>query len=132
MKENGFDLTEEVRAQKWERYFDRLVGPTFPALVKEFWIHAKISKHLVISSEKLPPSDTSQAALDRQALEELRLNDLRLQQRMEENDQKMKARMNVQDSKIDSVVTLVQKQNVTSEKIQAMLESLFSRMPPQP
>ncbi|KAL5076615.1 hypothetical protein RYX36_015599 [Vicia faba] len=50
LKENGFDLTEEIRAQKWERYFDRLVGPTFPALVKEFWIHAKISKHLVISS----------------------------------------------------------------------------------
>ena len=50
LKENGFDLTEEVRAQKWERYFDRLVGPTFPALVKEFWIHAKVSKHLVISS----------------------------------------------------------------------------------
>ena len=30
LKENGFDLTEEIRAQKWERYFDRLVGPTFP------------------------------------------------------------------------------------------------------
>ena len=30
LKENGFDLTEEVRAQGWERYFDRLVGPTFP------------------------------------------------------------------------------------------------------
>ena len=43
LKENGFDLTEEVRAQKWERYFDRLVGPTFPMLVKEFWIHAKAS-----------------------------------------------------------------------------------------
>ena len=84
------------------------------------------------SSEKLPPSESSQAALDRQALEELRLNDLRLQQRMDENNQKMEARMNVQDSKIDTVVTMVQKQNATSEKIQAMLESLFSRMPPQP
>ncbi|CAI8614511.1 unnamed protein product [Vicia faba] len=49
LKENGFDLTEEVRAQKWERYFDRLVGPTFPMLVKEFWIHAKASTHLVTS-----------------------------------------------------------------------------------
>ena len=36
LKENGFDLTEEIRAQGWERYFDRLVGPTFPILVKEF------------------------------------------------------------------------------------------------
>ena len=25
LKENCFDLTEEVREQKWERYFDRLV-----------------------------------------------------------------------------------------------------------
>ena len=57
---------------------------------------------------------------------------MRLQQRMDDNDQKMKARMDVQDSKIDTVVNMVQKQNETSEKIQAMLESLFSRMPPQP
>lgn len=47
-------------------------------------------------------------------------------------NKKMKARMDVQDSKIDTVVNMVQKQNETSEKIQAMLESLFSRMPPQP
>ena len=40
LQENGFDLSEEVKAQGWERYFDRLVGPTFPILVKEFWIHA--------------------------------------------------------------------------------------------
>ena len=44
----------------------------------------------------------------------------------------MSARMDVQDSKIDTVVTMVHKQNHTSEKIQAMLQSLFSRMPPQP
>ena len=50
LKENGFDLTAEVKTQRWERYFDRLVGPTFPELVKEFWIHAKIDKHLVVSS----------------------------------------------------------------------------------
>ena len=47
------------------------------------------------SSEKPPPSDASQAALDRQTLEELRLNDMRLQQRMDENDQKMKEIMDV-------------------------------------
>ena len=84
------------------------------------------------SSEKPPPSDASQAALDRQTLEELRLNDMRLQQRMDDNDQKMKARMDVQDSKIDTVVSMVHKHNETSEKIQAMLERLFTRLPPQP
>ena len=36
LKENGFDLSEEIQAQGWEKYFDRLVGPTFPILVKEF------------------------------------------------------------------------------------------------
>ena len=49
LKENGFDLTEEIRAQGWEKYFDRLVGPTFPILVKEFWIHASASTHQVTS-----------------------------------------------------------------------------------
>ena len=84
------------------------------------------------SSQKLPTSDASQAALDRQTLEELRLNDMRLQQRMDESDQKMKERMDVQDSKIDTVVSMVHKQNETAEKIQAMLENLFTRLPPQP
>ena len=49
LKENGFDLSEEVKAQGWEKYFDRLVGPTFPILVKEFWIHASSSNHQVQS-----------------------------------------------------------------------------------
>ena len=84
------------------------------------------------SSQKLPASDASQVALDRLTLEDLRLNDMRLQQRMDENDQKMKARMDVQDNKIDTVVSMVHKQNETSEKIQAMLERLFTRLPPQP
>ena len=49
LKENGFDLSEEIQAQGWEKYFDRLVGPTFPILVKEFWIHASSSSHQVTS-----------------------------------------------------------------------------------
>ena len=84
------------------------------------------------SSEKPPPSDASQAALDRHTLEELRLNDMRLQQRMDESDQKMKERMDVQDSKIDTVVSMVHKQNETADQIKAMLENLFTRLPPQP
>ena len=36
LQENGFNLSEEVKAQGWNRYFDRLLGLTFPILVKEF------------------------------------------------------------------------------------------------
>ena len=36
LQENGFNLYEDVSAQGWNRYFDRLLGPTFPILVKEF------------------------------------------------------------------------------------------------
>ena len=49
LQENGFNLYEDVTAQGWNRYFDRLLGPTFPILVKEFWIHASSSKHQVTS-----------------------------------------------------------------------------------
>ena len=49
LQENGFNLSEEVKAQGWNRYFDRLLGPTFPILVKEFWIHALSSNHQVTS-----------------------------------------------------------------------------------
>ena len=36
LQENGFNLYEDVTAQGWNKYFDRLFGPTFPILVKEF------------------------------------------------------------------------------------------------
>ena len=36
LQENGFNLHEDVNAQGWNKYFDRLLGPTFPILVKEF------------------------------------------------------------------------------------------------
>ena len=36
LQENGFNLYEDVTAQGWNRYFDRLLGPNFPILVKEF------------------------------------------------------------------------------------------------
>ena len=38
-------MYEDVTAQGWNRYFDRLLGPTFPIIVKEFWIHATSSNH---------------------------------------------------------------------------------------
>ena len=49
LQENGFNLYEDVTSQGWNRYFDRLVGQKFPILVKEFWIHASSSNHLVTS-----------------------------------------------------------------------------------
>ena len=49
MKENGFDLSADVVVQGWNRYFDRLLGPVFLILVKEFWIHATSSNHHVAS-----------------------------------------------------------------------------------
>ena len=36
LKEKGFNLSEDVNAQGWNIYFDRLLGLTFPILVKEF------------------------------------------------------------------------------------------------
>ena len=36
MKRNGIDLTEELRKQGWENYFQRLYGPVYTYLVKEF------------------------------------------------------------------------------------------------
>ena len=84
------------------------------------------------SSQKHPDSDISQAALDRQTLEELKQNDIRLQKRMDENDQRMKERMDVQDSKIDSVASMVHQQKETTDQIKNMLEALFTRLPPQP
>ena len=47
MKENGYDLIPDVEFQGWTKYFDRLLGPVFPKLVKEFWIHATTSNHQV-------------------------------------------------------------------------------------
>ena len=84
------------------------------------------------SSQKHPDSDISQAALDKKTLEELKQNDLRLQERMDESDQKMKARMDVQDSKIDSVASMVHQQKETTDQIKNMLEALFTRLPPAP
>ena len=49
MEENGFDLTADVAIQGWNMYFDRLLDPVFPILVKELWIHATSSNHQVTS-----------------------------------------------------------------------------------
>lgn len=50
MAENGFDFRQIVRFQGWTKYFERLVGPVFPILVKEFWIHAQVYPKFILSS----------------------------------------------------------------------------------
>src|ERR1044072_6935772 len=47
--QNGFDLGEEVRFQGWEKFFTRLNGPVYEALVKEFWKHAEFDHYYVVS-----------------------------------------------------------------------------------
>src|ERR1044072_4172651 len=42
--QNGFDLHEDVRCQGWEKFFTRLNGPVYEALVKEFWKQAEIGR----------------------------------------------------------------------------------------
>lgn len=50
LAENGFDFREAVKYQGWEKFFDRLPGPVYPTLVKEFWIHASSYPKVVVSS----------------------------------------------------------------------------------
>lgn len=47
LAENGFDLCLAVEFQGWTKFFDRLTGSVYPLLVKEFWIHAKVSPMVV-------------------------------------------------------------------------------------
>src|ERR1044072_1329041 len=47
--QNGFDLHKEVRYQGWEKFFTRLNGPVYKALVKEFWKQAECDHYHVVS-----------------------------------------------------------------------------------
>ena len=49
LRDNGFDLIPAVEFQGWNQFFDRLVGPVFPPLVKEFWIHATCAPKAILS-----------------------------------------------------------------------------------
>ena len=126
LKEDVLPLDSEPWSEK------QLASKVHPEEDKTIQAEESQAEDVAESSQKLPASDASQAALDRQTLEELKMNDMRLQPRMDENDQKMKERMDVQDSKIDTVVSMVHKQNETADQIKAMLENLFTRLPPQP
>ena len=49
VKENGCDLISTLDRQGWNGYFERLRGPTYPILVKEFWVHASTSTNIITS-----------------------------------------------------------------------------------
>lgn len=49
LKENGMDLTQELENQGWANYFNRLYGPIYTFLVKEFWIFADCDNHCIVS-----------------------------------------------------------------------------------
>lgn len=49
MKLNGIDLTEELKKQGWENYFQRLYSPIYTFLVKEFWRFADCDVHCIVS-----------------------------------------------------------------------------------
>src|ERR1044072_2313124 len=46
---NDFSLYEDINSQEWEIFFSRLKGPTYPALVKEFWKTAECDRGHIVS-----------------------------------------------------------------------------------
>src|SRR3954469_3074981 len=49
LKVHGFKPDAKTMAQGWSNYLDRLVGPIYPALVKDFWAHATVTPTAIIS-----------------------------------------------------------------------------------
>lgn len=47
--ENGYDSTEAIRTQGWESYIERLKGPVYTELVRQFWIFASTTNLQVTS-----------------------------------------------------------------------------------
>src|ERR1044072_3086693 len=46
---NDFSLYEDIHSQEWEIFCSRLRGPTYPALVKEFWKTAECDRGHIVS-----------------------------------------------------------------------------------
>src|SRR3954466_3021222 len=49
LKANGFQCDATGCEQGWSKYLDRLVGPIYPELVKDFWVHATVPPTAIIS-----------------------------------------------------------------------------------
>src|SRR3954468_22660334 len=49
LKVNGFQCDARIFEQGWSKYLDRLVGPIYLELVKDFWVHATVTPTAIIS-----------------------------------------------------------------------------------
>src|SRR3954468_13083150 len=49
LKANGFQCDARIFEQGWSKYLDRLVGPIYLELVKDFWVHATVTPTAIIS-----------------------------------------------------------------------------------
>src|SRR3954468_21330666 len=49
LKANGFQCDARIFEQGWSKYLGRLVGPIYPELVKDFWVHATVTLTAIIS-----------------------------------------------------------------------------------
>src|SRR3954464_4189063 len=49
LKANGFQCDARIFEQGWSKYLDRLVGPIYPELVKDLWVHATVTPTAIIS-----------------------------------------------------------------------------------
>src|SRR4051812_12291888 len=49
LKAHGFKPDARILAQGWSNYLDRLVRPIYPALVKDFCVHATVTPIAIIS-----------------------------------------------------------------------------------
>src|SRR4051794_2005868 len=49
LRVHGINTNAEIMAQGWSNYLDRLVGPIYPELVKDFWVHATVTPTAIIS-----------------------------------------------------------------------------------
>src|SRR3954470_18941799 len=49
LRANGFHPDARILVQGWSNYLDRLVGPIYPDLVKDFWVHATVTPTAIIS-----------------------------------------------------------------------------------
>src|SRR3954469_6679615 len=49
LRANGFHPDARILVQGWANSLDRLVGPIYPDLVKDFWVHATVTPTAIIS-----------------------------------------------------------------------------------
>src|SRR4051812_14283465 len=49
LRMHGFNTNAETMAQGWSNYLERLVGPIYPDLVKDFWVNVIVTPTAIVS-----------------------------------------------------------------------------------